>query len=165
MVSKLTVAVGDVKYGGVGHHIERVVMDNPNTLITWWKFNMIIPLISSLAVAFPKLSILALYFRIFGSKNQPVSRTICFATGFIIAGTCFANVIVSFFMCRPLAFVWNKSLGGTCIDIMAWWRWCTFPNLVTDVVMLVLPVPHTIKLHVPKKVKLGLTVTFIVGGM
>lgn len=140
-------------------------MDDPNTLTTWWKYNMVVPLLYFPAAAFPKLSILALYFRIFGSKSQPISRAICFATGFIIAGNCLANVIVSFLMCRPLAFVWNKNLDGTCVDINAWWRWCSFANLVTDVIMLIQPLPHTIKLHIPKKVKLGLAVTFIVGSM
>jgi hypothetical protein len=44
-------------------------------------------------------------------------------------------------------------------------RYGSIPNIVTDVVMLILPMPLIWGLHVSTKVKIGLLVTFLLGSM
>jgi hypothetical protein len=155
-----------VQYGGIGYHVPRVLMDDPNQLTICLKFLLVYPLIYLPAAALPKLSILALYFRVFGTKLNPITRTICWVTVILTIGNCVANFFVTFAVCRPLNFLWDKSVpGGTCLDINAWWRWASLMNIVTDVIMLVLPLPHVYKLQAPKKVKIGLGITFTTGSM
>lgn len=158
--------LGDVIYGGVGLHANRVKAEDPHKLVTWAKMAFILAFMYPPAVALPKLSILALYFRVFDTRVNPISRIICWVIGTIIVGNCAANVLVTFGMCRPIAYLWNSTIpGGMCFDINAWWRWASLANILTDVVMLVLPVPTILRLQVPKKVKAGLAVTFTTGSM
>jgi hypothetical protein len=98
---------GDVEYGGIGYHVPRVLLDDPNKLIVCLKFLLVFPLIYLPAAAMPKLSILALYFRVFGTKLNPITRTICWITVFLTIGNCLANFFVTFGVCRPLAFLWD----------------------------------------------------------
>jgi hypothetical protein len=44
-------------------------------------------------------------------------------------------------------------------------RYGSIPNIVTDVMMLILPMPLIWSLHVSPKVKIGLLVTFLLGSM
>jgi hypothetical protein len=44
-------------------------------------------------------------------------------------------------------------------------RYGSIPNLVTDVVVLILPLPLVWGLHVSSKEKIGLLVTFLLGSM
>jgi len=51
-------------------------------------------------------------------------------------------------MCRPLAYHWDKSIpGGKCGNIMVGYKYFTIPNLLTDIIMLILPLPAIYKLQ------------------
>ncbi|KAF2190025.1 hypothetical protein K469DRAFT_448133, partial [Zopfia rhizophila CBS 207.26] len=158
----------DIAYGGVGYHAPRIAAESPEKIIVWAKFTIIFPLLYYPGVALPKLSILALYFRVFGNLQNPIPRKICWFTGALIVGNCIGNMVPAFLICRPLNYVWNKNLegGGTCdIQVSVWWRWSSLVNIITDVIMLALPVPAILKLQAPKKVKAGLAATFITGSI
>jgi hypothetical protein len=155
---------GDVVYGGVGYHAARVKMDDPRKLTTWAKFVFIFPIVYVPAAALPKFSLLALYLRVFGTRTNPKSRMVILITIGIVALNMLVNFFITFGMCRPLAFLWNKKIvGGSCIDINTWWRWASLANIVTDLIMLFLPVPTIIQIQAPKKIKVGLAVTFLTG--
>ena len=55
--------------------------------------------------------------------------------------------------------------GGHCNNIEAHFIYASIPNIVTDVAMILLPIPVVWNLHVPRHVKLGLVMTFLVAGM
>lgn len=65
-----------------------------------------------------------------------------------------------------MEYLWNKKIpGGRCISQAYLFRYGSIPNIVTDVPLLILPMPLVWKLHVSAKVKAGLFVTFLLGGM
>jgi hypothetical protein len=45
------------------------------------------------------------------------------------------------------------------------WRWTNFPQILTDVAILILPLPALMKLHLSKKDKIGVVATFCTGAM
>ena len=68
--------------------------------------------------------------------------------------------------CQPLAFFWDPTIpGGHCIDINAFFRWFSLPNILTDVAMLVPPQALVWTLKVTRHQKIGLTLTFLTGSV
>ena len=162
MVDKSIVAV---QYGGVGHHLEAVALLSPEKLSYWGNTCLIaIPALYALAVTFPKLVVLVVYLRVFTDKQ---SRSTCYVVGAVTILACVANVILSFWPCSPPAFKWDRTIeGGYCnVDGQTHLRIGGLPNIVTDVVMLILPLPVIWRLHTSTRIKLGLTTTFLIGGL
>ncbi|KAF2105450.1 hypothetical protein BDV96DRAFT_638820 [Lophiotrema nucula] len=155
----------DVKDGGVGYHAARVALDDSHKLIIWAKFMYAYPFLGFMSASFPKIAILFTYLRIFDSVSK-IERMICKLWMAVIILNCVVNELVGFFACRPMAYAWNKNLpGGRCINITAWLLGGVMANIVTDVVLLVVPIPTIVKMKAPMKVKIGLAVTFITGSI
>lgn len=149
-----------MKYGGIGLHEARVVQIDPHMMVNWGKFIIIIPLFYFSTVVPPKLAILHLYLSIFTEKRL---RNICYATGVVIVCNWVAVIIAGLLSCRPLSYFWTGQ--GVCINIDAWLRWGGFANILTDVVMLILPMPVVWRLHASTRLKLGIFVTFLLGSL
>ncbi|KAJ5701628.1 hypothetical protein N7488_009176 [Penicillium malachiteum] len=135
------------RYGGAGLHEAFVEQTQPQMLIFFEK--AIPPLAISwvLASTFPKLAILQLYVKVFAIKRE--ARIPCYVTGLIIIGNS----------------LWGPSVSGQCININQFYRWARLANVLSDVIVLALPIPHILGLHATKKTKLGLTITFLLGGI
>ena len=114
-------------------------------------------------VAIPKLAILALYLRLFTLKPY---RIAVYALAVIVLTTGIVCPVMSLNLCRPFEFNWDRTIpGGSCWDENAFYRWGSLPNILTDVVMLILPMPIVWNLHISKRLKLGLTITFLTGSV
>jgi hypothetical protein len=149
--------------GGLGHHEAAIAMSDPAKLIVWSKFVLVIPLVYLAAVVFPKLAILAIYLRIFTKKPY---RVTCWVLAGLLIANWIAVTITGLLICRPLAFLWNRSIiGGHCYNINAWFRWGSLVNILTDLVMLILPLPVVWGIQTSRKIKFALTVTFATGSV
>ncbi|TVY19761.1 hypothetical protein LARI1_G002597 [Lachnellula arida] len=74
--------------------------------------------------------------------------------------------VVSLNLCHPFAFNWDRTIpGGHCVNEVVFYEWASFPNIVTDVVMLFLPMPTVWSLHAPRNMKISLTVMFLLGSL
>ena len=113
---------------------------------------------------FPKLAILCLYLRLFTEKLYRFSSYTLIG---ILITTAVVNCISAGVSCTPFAYNWDKTIpGGRCFaDINSWYLWVSFPNILTDVFMLILPLPVIWKLQMSRKNKVGLTVVFCTGSM
>ena len=149
--------------GNVGYHLAAVAEKDPASLITWAKVLVITPAIYAIACALPKLSILAIYLRIFPQKSF---RTACYIVGAIVIAVAIADVVAGVTLCTPLAYLWDKSVpGGHCINIVAFYRYGPMPNAFTDLAMLLLPIPLIWDLHTSRHIKVGVTLSFLTGSM
>ena len=153
----------EVKIAGVGQHEDVLLATNPTAVVHWAKAGYAIEELYCTAVIFPKLSILGFYLRIFTTKLFRI-------TVYIIAGILIVNgiagVITSLSTCQPFAARWDPSIPGAhCINTPQYWRWISFANIATDVVMLCLPLPAVWRLHVSTAQKYGLTLVFLTGSM
>ncbi len=148
---------------GVGHHATYILATNPATYISWAKSAVAVEVIYCTSVVFPKLSILAMYLRLFVVKR--VYRYIIFTLMFIVAANGVAGDFTSLLSCRPLATRWNPALGGDCINVTNYWRFISLANIISDIAMLVFPLPFIWKLHVSPPQKVGLTILFLTGSL
>src|SRR6266487_2297629 len=107
-----------------------------------------------------KISILLLYFRIFVT---PKFRRVCI--GVLTYVTCFAisAIIATALECAPVRRVYDRSVSGTCINLTAFWYTVAVSNILTDIVILLLPMPVIQTLRLPFTHKCGLMVVFALG--
>lgn len=162
-VALISVAIGDMRYGGVGLHQARVITIDPVMIQTWAKFLLAIAFIYIFSVILPKLAVLSLYISIF--NRHRASRITCYVTGFLMIGNCIGCAAAGFAVCTPLRKLWDPQVDGHCVNINAWFRYSRIVNIVSDVIMLVLPIPHVIRLQSTMRLKIGLLITFLLGSV
>ncbi|KAI4087714.1 MAG: hypothetical protein LQ344_006600 [Seirophora lacunosa] len=144
-----------VAVAGVGHHLEAVLMFHPHQVVAWAKSIYSLEMIYLPAVALPKISILSLYLRIFPNR---VFRGMTMVIVAIVLLNWLAFALASTFQCSPVTYQWDKSIeGGRCFDVLLFYRMVNVPNVVTDIAMLILPMPMVWKLHTSRPRRIGLT--------
>jgi hypothetical protein len=74
--------------------------------------------------------------------------------------------LISAFQCTPVSAFWNTIDYNTRCHYQDFLIvWSGLPNIITDALMLALPLPAIWKLHAAKSIKVGLTITFLVGSL
>ncbi|MCJ1309868.1 hypothetical protein MMC25_003529 [Agyrium rufum] len=107
-----------------------------------------------------KLSILALYHRIFNTGRFPRYNLSLMA--FILTYS-IAFILVSVFQCIPIQKSWNKALSGYCVNNEGQWYSFAVLNIISDIAIMILPMPVIQKLQLPKGQKIGLSLVFLLG--
>jgi len=160
------VAEVTVKFGGAGRHVEAVILHDPTgrTLQIRSKIDKGVEFLDYAAITGSKLVILTLYMRIFNKDRR--YRIATYFVGVIILLTLLAGLIATLAICQPFSAYWNHHIpGAKCGNIITFWRFISVPNITTDLMMLVLPLPALYKLHVKNGTKIWLFITFTVGSM
>ncbi|KAH9205858.1 hypothetical protein DL95DRAFT_489589 [Leptodontidium sp. 2 PMI_412] len=111
-------------------------------------------------VTLTKCSLLLMYCRIF---TVPSVKRFALLLGSISIAWCIAIIFVSCFQCTPLEKTWNPTLVGYCIDIRASFIGNAVPNILTDVAILILPMPQVWKLQTTVGQRVSLSVVFLLG--
>ena len=112
---------------------------------------------------FARLSILFFYRRIF-AVNKTFSRVIMAAI-IIVSIYYLVNAIpVVLLVCSPLRKVWEPTVAGKCINTNAAGITGGVFNVITDLFVLVAPMPMIWQLQLPRGMKIGLTILFMFGG-
>jgi hypothetical protein len=119
-----------------------------------------------------KLSILFLYLRVFGDTPNVTSfgvnfRKVVYGLIAFSAVFCLITLIVNVLSCIPVRRYWNRSVPGHCgVDAFSWWLSQSLFNTITDVMILVLPMPLVKNLlNIPVRQKIGLCLVFGLGGL
>jgi len=148
---------------GSVRHLDVLLVTNPQAVVNWAKCGYAIEQLYCAAVAFPKLSILASYLRIFTTRPY---RIITYTVAGIVMATAIAGIITSLASCHPFSSRWDLKLFiSNCIDAVRYWKGMSVPNIATDVVMLILPMPVVWRLQVSKNQKLALSGIFLMGSL
>lgn len=76
-----------------------------------------------------------------------------------------AVVLVTIFQCSPVHKMWHPSmLEGHCLKKTDFFLGNAIPNIVTDMLILMLPVYEVRRLHVAKAQKVAIGTMFLLGG-
>ena len=67
--------------------------------------------------------------------------------------------------CIPIAALWTPTIQGKCIDLVKFYIGNTIPNVLTDIALLLLPLPFVWRLHVATPQKIVVAGAFIIGGL
>lgn len=84
-------------------------------------------------------------------------------TGAVIIMWALATILMGFFLCQPFEYNWNQNIKGHCGNQLLSYRITGSLNLITDVIVLLLPMPYLYSLNLAFYKKLVLIGTFAVG--
>ncbi|TRX91834.1 hypothetical protein FHL15_007387 [Xylaria flabelliformis] len=155
------IAIVEVHVAGIGRHLTVLAAYEPQAIVNWYKCAYAIEQLYGAGVAFPKLSIIASYLRVLTDRR---SRWIAKIIGVIVALTGTAVVITSLASCKPFSARWDPVLSPTaCINPVTYWQASSIPNVFTDIVMLILPLPMVWNLQIDRGQKIALTLVFALG--
>lgn len=69
-------------------------------------------------------------------------------------------------VCRPISAYWSTESGDIkCIDYNVFGTWISLPHIVTDLIIMILPLPLLSNMHMRPAKKIGLAITFLTGSM
>jgi hypothetical protein len=108
-----------------------------------------------------KTSIMLFYMRIFGSKKS--FRIGVFVTMVIVWMWSASVILETFLLCRPLAYNWDTTIKGSCGQRNATYVVAGTLNLITDLMVMVLPLPLIYKLQLNVAKKVALVSVFCIG--
>jgi len=157
------VSISGVYHCGIGYdHTDSIVFEyGMAPVILLLKLLVPLQFLWALSLGFSKISILLLYKSVFAVPI--VIWTARGAIGFIglwVFGTILAGCLI----CRPFPMNWDPSIpGGYCGDQVLSFTVTGVLNLLTDVMVLVLPLPYLVKLQMRLYKKLVLLGVFSMG--
>ena len=110
-----------------------------------------------------KLALLLLYRRIFSPQHRSVFDVTLRLLIAVLSCFYFATAVVKIWQCNPRARIWNKSIAGTCLDTSAILDTSGVFNLVTDVILLLVPVKAVWSMQMNQRKKIGIVLVFTMG--
>ena len=146
-------------YYGLGKHVTDI---SASDLEAYLKIIFAIEVTWAIAMATIKTAILLLYWRLFPNKH--LRWTIYAVEAFVLASSS-ALLFGMIFQCLPIYAVWKIQLRHRCIDQRSFYVASAAINMVSDVIILAVPMPVVwgLKLSVSRKITLSLVL--LVGGL
>jgi len=96
------------------------------------------------------LTFLSQFYRIFRHTSK---TAIWVFSGVSLFVGCWAlsQLLIAIFNCDPVAAYWDPTPGAICIGNHPFWEVNAAGNIVTDVLILTLPIPMLKRLNLPKR--------------
>lgn len=108
-----------------------------------------------------KLSVLLFYVRVF--RTVQAYRVAFWIVGLIVVAWCVAQSFVALLACIPIQSAWDSSIPGRCVSMEAASVGSSVTDILTDFILLVLPVPMVWNLQISFRRKIGVVGVFIAG--
>ncbi|ORY68845.1 uncharacterized protein BCR38DRAFT_424486 [Pseudomassariella vexata] len=146
--------------GVVGVHAWEISLDQYNFYSI---LILVAPVIYAPCSGFAKLTLLLFYRRISPQTwfQWSITTMICIVVGYTIV--IFFSLI---FACNPIAKNWDITITeGYCINRAALYIVTAVLGILTDVILLVLPIPMVLGLQMPNLQKAGLLLMFTIGSL
>ena len=112
------------------------------------------------ATTLTKVSILLLFLRIFPSRRFRIATWITMA---IIVAFGFSVIVASILQCTPVDKAIDPQVPGKCIQIGDVWYTTASFAIITDLVIIALPINQIPSLKLPTTQKIGLILVFSIG--
>jgi hypothetical protein len=110
-----------------------------------------------------KFSLLLFYYRM---SRLRWLRTLSIVVMVVVVGYSVSTVFALIFPCHPIRKSWDVTVvDGSCINRGAVYLVQAITNIVTDVILLLLPIPMVWRLQMPVIQKFGLVFIFVVGSL
>lgn len=118
------------------------------------------PTLWAFCVFFIRASIGDLYVRLFPVRSFHIACYIVLFTNTLFV---FTIVITSCLICRPLAYIWDASIGGVCGNQKTFDLFTAIFNLLLDLSVVTLPMPILWGLQMRTRKKVMLSLLFSMG--
>jgi energy-converting hydrogenase Eha subunit A len=135
---------------------------SPSTISTFSKTILATAIIYIPCLAFAKLALLMLYYRLLSTMRGWVYTI--YVVAFIISGYSIALALALIFACRPIQKSWEPSITwGSCINRPGIYLATAVTNTFSDLALIVIPVRVIWRLRMRLVQKIGLIVMFGIG--
>ncbi|KAJ5947493.1 hypothetical protein N7466_000508 [Penicillium verhagenii] len=150
---------GGYIYGGSGIHLWNVTEPMFNY---FQKIILVAAVIYVPCLAFAKVGLIILYHRIM--NRQPGYLWTLYIISAIVCGYSIAIIFALIFACTPIQKGWDSSITtGHCVNRSGLYIATAALNIVSDLALIVVPIPLVMGLQMPRVQKYGLMAMFIVG--
>ncbi|CAI7621274.1 unnamed protein product [Penicillium glandicola] len=146
-------------FNGMGSHITMIPAKN---LAVYFKLGFANAFIYTGCIACIKFSILALYKRLFAVRHMTIAVNVmvAFVTLWVV-GVYVAGAL----LCIPVNKFWDQGVEGACLDPAKFYYGMQIPNILSDLILLIMPMRVVWTLPIPKTQKMLLSGVFLVGGL
>lgn len=114
------------------------------------------------AVMAIKMTFLAQYYRIFQNSSRANQIAFTFVTVFVICWA-ISQLLIAIFTCHPIQGFWDSTINAVCVPDHPFWEINAAGNIVTDVMILVAPIPTLARLNLPLRQRYILVGIFSLG--
>ena len=108
-----------------------------------------------------RVALLLMYLRLFGVNDRFKYAT--WAVLFFVTGYLSSNIITLIFGCTPIPKYWKPDEPGHCIDLVQADYTYGSMNVISDVLLFLLPLPMVWQLRLSPRERLGLVLVFMSG--
>ncbi|KAI1801122.1 hypothetical protein F4811DRAFT_556131 [Daldinia bambusicola] len=145
--------------GGLGHHIEAISKEKAEAFLLG---DYVFSHFYDFAIASTKLSVLALYYRIFAATKF---RIIVIVTAVCVTIWLILMEVLLGLGCQPVQGWWNSAAAATatCVDKLAFTYSTNIINLIFDMWIFTMPIPIILGLQASREKKIGLCFLFSIG--
>ena len=142
---------------GVGYHADSLSDEAIYNISKWL---LVTEIIYVWNLCWTKLSLLFMYYRIF---RFPFFKIQVMAVGCFVVTWAITISFLFTFICVPVEKLWKPELDGRCVSELGVWLANASSTIVSDITILLLPIPQIWKLQLKKIEKVGLTMVFGLG--
>ncbi|KAK5797950.1 hypothetical protein VI817_004241 [Penicillium citrinum] len=158
-VATQAVCIHGYRFGGIGIHLWNVT---PDMFTVFQKVLLAAAVIYVPALAFAKVGLIILYHRIVNKQTLYVWTLHTISA--VVCGYSIAIVFALIFACNPIERSWNASITtGYCVNRNGLYIATAVTNIITDIALILFPVPLVLGLQMPRIQKIGLLGMFVVG--
>lgn len=144
---------------GYGKHTADLSVQEYGTALRWF---FVAQTPYKVVVCLNKVSVVLLYKRIFVGTRFQVT---CWVVMAVVVGWSIGAIFATIFQCVPVEGSWDKSIKAYCIDKGAFWIAYAVANILTDVMVLSLPIPVVLRLQLKLRDRLMVCGVFLLGGL
>ncbi|KAI1854871.1 hypothetical protein JX265_002510 [Neoarthrinium moseri] len=147
-----------IKTNFIGISLRNIPPHDPTPGAIW---NYAIQILYNPILALVKTSILLFLLRLFGQKPGVRRFIIWLNTANIL--NMFAIFFAIVFQCFPIEKIWDPTRPGSCVDRRVLFVTSSSINILTDLLVLGLPLRIFLDLKIPRRTKIALMVVFLLG--
>lgn len=144
---------------GMGIHADLV---DPKDIVMMAKWLVVAEILYAFNLGWTKLSLLLMYYRIF---RVPYFKKMAWIVGSFVMAWVVCITFLFVFICVPVEKLWYPDLPGRCINQVGTWIANAAATILTDVIILMLPLAPLWRLRLSTSEKLGLTAAFSLGSL
>ncbi|CAG8320515.1 unnamed protein product [Penicillium nalgiovense] len=146
---------------GYGGHTATMAVQNPGELVSALKIFWASEWMWATSTVCFRLAILLLYIEIFpGSQKFFWCAT---GVGCLVFLYWVSAVLTIALLCRPVAYNWDRTIPGTCGDVLKIQYASAGFNMGIDLGVVLLPLPIVWRLQMSSRKKTGVTASFAIG--
>jgi hypothetical protein len=144
-------------HNGMGLHADTMP---PGNVVLVAKYLVVAEVLYVYNLVWTKMSILLFYYRIF---RFPYFKRWAYIISTFIVLWVICITFLFIFICVPVEKLWYPQLPGRCINQVATWIANAISTIVTDLAILMLPIPQIWSLQLRLSEKMALTFAFSLG--